>query len=49
MAKTQGNYPAPLAIADVLKRSSVVGFGTQAAYDIEAEEFGKLCHRDMYS
>lgn len=42
MKKTKGLYPAPLAIADVLKKSSEVGFGTSAAYEAEAKEFGRL-------
>ena len=42
MKKTKGVYPAPLAIAELLRESSKVGFGSQKAYDAEAAAFGKL-------
>ena len=42
MKQTKGLYPAPLKIAEVLEKSAEVGFGTDAAYKIEAEGFGQL-------
>jgi len=42
MKKTKGVYPAPLTIAELLKESSQVGFGTDAAYAAEAKKFGEL-------
>jgi len=42
MKQTKGLYPAPLKIAEVLEKSAAVGFGTDKAYEIEAEGFGQL-------
>ncbi|MBZ9611694.1 fatty acid oxidation complex subunit alpha FadJ [Rheinheimera maricola] len=41
LKKTQGNYPAPLKILDVIKTG--VDSGMQAGLDAEAKAFGQLC------
>lgn len=41
LKKTQGNYPAPLQILDVIKTG--IDSGMQAGLDAEAKAFGQLC------
>ena len=41
LKKTQGNYPAPLKILDVIRTG--VDSGTQAGLNAEAKAFGELC------
>ena len=41
LKKTQGNYPAPLKILDVIRTG--VESGTQAGLNAEAKAFGELC------
>lgn len=41
LSKTQGNYPAPLKILDVIKTG--VDSGMQAGLSAEAKAFGELC------
>ena len=41
LKKTQGNYPAPLKIIEVIKTG--VDSGMQAGLDAEAKAFGQLC------
>jgi len=42
MKQTQGKYPAPLKIIDVVKVGLEKGFGSTAGYAAEAKNFGEL-------
>jgi len=42
MKQTQGKYPAPLKIIDVVKTGLEKGFGSTAGYAAEAKNFGEL-------
>mmetsp|Transcript_24158 Transcript_24158/g.72076 ORF Transcript_24158/g.72076 Transcript_24158/m.72076 type:complete len:686 (+) Transcript_24158:241-2298(+) len=42
MKMTRGNYPAPLAIIDVVEESTAKGYTSNAGYEAEAKAFARL-------